>query len=395
MSILDPEEYDIEDLDQNGNDREGIDTNILNEKRLNQSSYDIKADITADIDGDADNHRSDEADQEEIQQHTDDNSKVIDEVLDKWKNMKSIPKTAQKDIVTEQSCPGCGGKIRKLERYCGICGFDTLTIINLPAKRYSSSLDSRETVTRRTPGKLRIVVLLLLCLLGFAGIYWAYDREAVKDITRRNQSAMQPVGAVSDRVPALNMATSYLPEPGIDAIFHLSYPGGAAGTMERITARVVPDGSTVTELELMDYEGKKYGYAYHLFKQADGVYLVYDQAPHDYILILKNNLHSGLSWTYKDENVGTVWTVLGLGEKVDLGFISLENCLVVEEKSDAADYLKIIYYAPGIGRVMEKTDKGEYLMIMTSLGSIDADLSAKEVKKWATNYKIIQPLDKK
>lgn len=394
MSILDPEECDSEDFDQNGNGCVGFDCSVLNEKRLNRSSYDIKADITADADSDADNLRCVDADQEKMQQQTNANSKAIDEALDKWKNMKPIPKTFENNIVKEQRCPGCGGKIRKLERYCGICGFDTLTIIDPPLKRYSSSPDSREMVTKRIPDKLRIVALLFLCLFGVAGIYWwANDREPVTDITKRNQSAIKQAGAVSNRAPALTKAASYLPEPGIDALFYLSYPSGDAGTMERITARVVPDASTVTELELMEYENKKYGYAYHLFNHADGVYLVYDQAPDDYIPILKENLRSGLSWTYKDEDVETVWTVLGLGEKIDLGFISLENCLVVQEKSDAVDYLKRIYYAPGIGRVMEKTDKGECLMIMTSLGNIDPKQGAEKVKKWAPNYKEIKPLD--
>lgn len=161
--------------------------------------------------------------------------------------------------------------------------------------------------------------------------------------------------------------------------------------MERLTAQIVPDLSTITELELIEYKKKTYGYAYHYYEHADGVYMVYDQRPDEAIPVLKNNLHIGQSWTYKDMDASTVWTVMEMGKKVDLGFIKLTDCLVIKENSDAADYPKLVYYAPGIGRVMETTaTDGQCLMVMSSLGSIEPDLSAKKIRKWATNYAAIE-----
>lgn len=274
------------------------------------------------------------------------------------------------------------------ERYCSICGMDTLSIIDPPPVTDSVIPETRTTVNKRGISPFKIVALILLLQLVIGGVYWWISnmgQPAAKTMSRLSATSEE-----GQRSSELKQASTYLPKAGLLLDFYLSYPEGASGNMKRISAQVVPGKAAVSELELMQTNGKQYGYAYHYYNRTDGVYLVYDQTPEDYIPILKNNLRPGLSWGYQDEDVKTVWTVLALGERLDLGSISLDNCLLVEEQSDAAEYRKIISYAPGIGRVMEKTaDTGQTLMIMCSLGSIDPELATKEARKWSPNIQDI------
>lgn len=288
-------------------------------------------------------------------------------------------------------CPGCGSTIRANERFCGICGMDTLTIIDPPVTVFNPHTVPEPTVFERYKNKIIAFVALLLVLAAAGGSYLLFGGSSAQT-TANNKQGMQQGKKQTSKADTLKNAASYLPKTGLNIEFTMSYPGGDAGIMQRITAQIVPDITSVTELELMEYKQKQYGYVYHYFPEKDGVYLVYDQSPELAIPVLKNNLHPGLSWAYKDKDSSTVWKVLKTGEKLDLGFVVMENCLLIEEQSDAVNYKKIIYYAPGIGRVMETTaDKKECLMIMTSLGSMDPDQAAKKVKKWAANYRVVEP----
>lgn len=268
---------------------------------------------------------------------------------------------------------------------------DTLTIIDPPVTVFNPHTDPEPTVFERMQSKITIILAVLLVLAAAGGIYLWFDGSSAQTAAKNKQD-LNHEKPVNNKAAALKDAVSYLPKTGLNIEFTMSYPGGDPGTMQRITAQIVPDVASVSELELMEYKQKQYGYVYHYFPEEDGVYLVYDQSPEDAIPILKNNLHPGLSWAYKDKDSSTVWRVLKMGEKLDLGFVVLDNCMLIEEQSDAVKFKKIIYYAPGIGRVMETTaDKDECLMIMTSLGTMESGQAAKKMKKWASNYQVVEP----
>lgn len=288
-------------------------------------------------------------------------------------------------------CPGCGNTIRANERFCGICGMDTLTLIDPPVTVFNPHADPEPTVFERFKSSLGIILGVLILIAAIGGGY-LWMRTPAAHTAGQDETAAKPGEPNAVNAAKLTDAAAYLPQTGLNLSLNMCYPGGDAGTMQRITARIVPDVASVTELELMEYKQKQYGYAYHYFPQEDGVYMVYDQSPEYAIPVLKNNLRPGLSWAYKDAESSTVWKVLKTGEKLDLGFVVLENCLVIEEQSDAVKFKKIVYYAPGIGRVMETTaDNDECLMIISSLGSMDPVQAAKKVKKWAGNYRVVEP----
>ncbi len=289
-------------------------------------------------------------------------------------------------------CPDCGEQIKARERYCSRCRRDTLSIIDPPHKCVNSSAAAGFKPAFKSKITVRIITWILLAGFGFAGIYlWVNGKGPLSAISTGVEAVFTQTEAVPQPAPELMQAASYLPVEGLQLTFTQHYPDGVSGQIKRISTRLVPGAKAVTELELMQENGRIFGYAYHYFTCTDGIYMVYDQTPEENIPLLKNNLQPGTSWEYQYEGVKTVWTVLVLGQKVDLGFMSLDNCLLVEEVCDAADYGKIIYYAPGIGRIMEKVSgTNQALMLMTSLGSIDPKLAAKETRKWAPHYQEIK-----
>lgn len=383
-------EISSNDKTDEGNDAAAL-AFILNVKNVSFSYVD-QEENEADLSQDSHESQPSAADLETNRQLANNNSEVIDDVLNKWKHVEFIPMTIEQNDVGDDLCPECGGKIRKYERYCAICGFNLFSINDPSLENDNYRLDSIVAVSKPGIGMLPKIALILLLVLGAGGMFWWFKGpELLVNKTISDQSALEQGQADASR---FTQASSYMPRPGLDVQFYLRYPKGRSGTMERITAQVAANKSVITELELMEDKGKEYGYAYHLINNTDGLYIAYDQSPSDRILMLKNNLHPGLSWAFQDQGVSTVWKVLEMGKTIDLGFVSLENCLLIEEKSDAADYRKIIYYAPEIGRIMEaNAEDGKCFMIMTSLGSITPNQAAKKVKKWAPNYKEIETVD--
>jgi hypothetical protein len=291
-------------------------------------------------------------------------------------------------------CPVCEGEIDMKERYCGMCGFDSITIVD-PTPQNDDS-QQNEINVKKTTRHLLVVVLLVFMQLSAGGVYWWLNNKTTIAGINENKPAIKTDNSFNNYndFADLTRAEAYLPKPGVLAKFYQRYPNGEAGVVERVSANIFTSDNTLSEVDLIQNEGKNYGYVYHFIKRPDGVYIIFDQSPENIIPSLKNNLRTGLQWEYLDGTRKTVWTVLETGKSVDLGFINLNNCLLVLEECNEVDYKKIIYYAPGIGRVMEKTaTEGDWLMIMTSINSIDTVQAAKTIKIWAVNYEQIEMLN--
>lgn len=250
-----------------------------------------------------------------------------------------------------------------------------------------------------------LIILISIMLLIFAaggGLYWwlSCGEEAGKVVsTGKNSSqhtgqqnpATQQKAQTATAVPDLSQASTYLPKASLKCCFSAYYPDGTAGDIERITAQVVPSETVrVSEVEIHVQDGETVGYGFHYVERADGVYYIYDQTPMEIFPMLKNHLTVGQTWSHQDEFGQVVWTVMDMGVTLDLGFTTLQNCLLVEEDNQAVGLKKITYYAPGMGRVMIKssTEGLEYLRL-TAFSSMYAVEAANIVKKWATNYAII------
>ncbi|NLT20260.1 MAG: hypothetical protein GXY16_04595 [Syntrophomonadaceae bacterium] len=291
-------------------------------------------------------------------------------------------------------CPVCEGDIDMKERYCGMCGFDSVTIVDpLPENDDDNDNSLKNKAACKNITKTLLVIMLMVLLqLSAGGIYWWVKEPATIAQCTENQSTNEADNSFNtvNNIPDLTKAEAYIPNPGISARFYQRYPYGEAGVIERVSANILVNQDIVSEVDLIEHNGEFYGYAYHFLTQSDGVYIIADQKPEDIIPLLKNNLRPGLKWEYHDGARITKWTVMEIGKTVDLGFITLHNCLLVLEDCNEADYKKIIYYAPGIGRVMEKSSpEGEWIMIMTALSSINPDQAAKTIKSWSVNYEQI------
>lgn len=241
-----------------------------------------------------------------------------------------------------------------------------------------------------------MISILALAFLGGGGFYWWLSRgEDTSKVTTDGKntvqsSANQPTNQSKASAPQLDLsrASTYLPEPGLQCQFLVNYPFGTSGTMERVSARVVPaEAVRVSEVEINKEDGETAGFGFHYVERADGTYFIYDQTPMEIFPVLKNNLTIGQTWDYQDEYGQVVWKVVDMGVSLNLGFTTLKNCLLIESDNKAVDFKEIVYYAPGMGRVLERSaTEGTDFLRLTAFSSMDAGQAADIVKKWAPNY---------
>jgi len=248
-----------------------------------------------------------------------------------------------------------------------------------------------------------LIALLAVLLLAGGALYWWFVRGNApvtgnsipsanqnKGITNPNSDGQKttPKGAEVD----LSRAATYLSKPGNKCTFYVNYPDGTAGIVERISGQAVPNEVVrVSEVEIGVDQGEAFGYGFHYVERADGTYYILDQSPNEIMPVLKNNLVVGQSWNYQNELGQITWTVLDMGVDLDLGFAVLDDCLLVQEDNQMAEFQSITYYAPGRGsvKVINPSGSTEYYK-MTAYEPIDLAQAAKKIIKWCPNYQDIR-----
>lgn len=254
-----------------------------------------------------------------------------------------------------------------------------------------------------------VIIILAVAFIAGGGLYWWFSRDknptgnvstqqntgqttqqGTSQNTGESTSGSQDNGTTTK--PDLSRATTYLPKAGLKCTFHVNYPDGASGTMERISAKIVPNEAVViSEVEIIQEQGETVGFGTHYVDRADGTYLIYDNTPMEIFPVLKNNIIVGQTWEYKDENGSIIWKVADVGVTLNLGFTTVPNCLIVEENNQAAGVKTINYFAPGMGKIMQKSSQeGQEYLKLTGFSTIGTAEAEAEVKKWAANYSEIK-----
>ncbi len=295
------------------------------------------------------------------------------------------------------------------DRFCGDCGFDTRTPTNKeempgpvtspeqsgPAKppHQPGAGQTSISAAKNSRALTMMIGILVLIFAGGGGLYWwlsGGEGPAVTALAGKEAGQRDDAGTGAP-APDLSRAVTYLPEPSLKCSFYVYYPDGTAGDMERVTARVVPSETVrVSEVELNEESGETYGFAFHYVERADGIYYIYDDIPTEIYPVLKNNLSVGQTWNYQDEFGTVVWEVADMGVSLDLGFVTLDNCLLLAEDNQAMGLKTITYYAPGMGRVMVRSSlEGADYIKLTGFSSLEDQQAADIVKKWAVNYAVI------
>lgn len=308
-------------------------------------------------------------------------------------------------------CLKCGAELAPNDRYCGDCGFDTQQILETPAEQgrpESHSVaepqiaaDNVDNLGSKSDGNKKlfvIVIALLALLLSAGGLYWWLTRgnepgtgnklpaQADQNVGIVNSTGQQ---AVSDTAEFdLTRASTYLSEPGIKCTFAVNYPDGTAGIVERFSGQAVPNEAVlVSEVETGVDQGVDFGYGFHYVERADGTYYILDQTPNEIMPVIKNNLTVGQTWNYQNESGQIIWTVLDIGVDLDLGFAVFEDCLLVKEDNQMAEFQSITYYAPGRGSVLVMNPSGSIAYYkMTALEQINLAQAAKTIINWCPNY---------
>lgn len=313
-------------------------------------------------------------------------------------------------------CPDCGARLVAGDRFCGDCGFDTMSLaepavspseiesggaagspeVTVQPETRSSEAAGHQTPAPQSPAtqpvrpgepptgsvsgppgttsgsnkKALIIMVSLLALVFIAGggIYWWLSHNEPGGgisppdplLTEKEidfpwgDSQEEPV--VSDKSAApmdLSRASTYLAEPGLKMTFYVNYPDGMAGIVDRISGRAVPNEAVrVSEVELGIERGEEYGYGFHYVERPDGTYYILDNTPYEIYPVLKNNLTVGQTWSYDTQDGSIIYEVIDMGVHLDLGFARFENCLLLKEDNQIVGWQSITYYAPGRGSVL-------------------------------------------
>lgn len=331
-------------------------------------------------------------------------------------------------------CPNCGTKLVPNDRFCADCGFDILsegrrvqtpvgssnqqisepTAVEvrpearqpLQGPRQQTAVGNVENLGRSTGNKKVFVILISLLavlLLAGGGIYWWLTRGNDQGTGTSISSANQNKGIETTNTTTttsgqqttsnkakldLTQASTYLSEPGLKCTFYVNYPDGTVGIVERISGQAVPNEAVrVSEVEIGVDQGADFGFGFHYVERADGTYYILDQTPNEIMPVLKNNLAAGQTWKYQNEGGQIIWTVLDIGVKLDLGFTVFDDCLLVQEDNQMAEFQSITYYAPGRGSVKVINPSGtiEYYK-MTAFEPIDLAQAKEKIIKWCPNY---------
>lgn len=283
-------------------------------------------------------------------------------------------------------------------------------------QKMKGQANSKEPSLNNHESKRALVIVIIILAVAFGaggGLYWWYCRDknstgnvstqqntgqttqqgtsqntgdTANQNTEQNTSGSENNGTTTK--PDLSRAATYLPKTGLKCTFYVNYPDGASGTMERISAKVVPNEAVLmSEVEIIQEQGETMGFSTHYVDRADGTYLIYDNTPMEIFPVLKNNLIVGQTWEYKDENGSIVWKVAEVGVTLNLGFTTVPNCLIVEEDNQAVGVKTINYFAPGMGKIMQKSSQeGQEYLKLTGFSTIGTAEAEAAVKKWAPNY---------
>jgi len=172
---------------------------------------------------------------------------------------------------------------------------------------------------------------------------------------------------------------TYLPSPNKRYNYHVVWPDGEEMELPYETAQI-PNFSLVSEAELVPYSE---AYTTHYVDGEDGVYSFADwDFGEVHFKWLPNNLMAGYSW----ENHGRIRTILETGKTVDLGWKKFENCVVVKDEWVEAEYVSVLYLAPGYGSIYATDESGNYEYArLLSVSDLDPATAAATLIKFSPN----------
>ena len=172
---------------------------------------------------------------------------------------------------------------------------------------------------------------------------------------------------------------TFLPTPNQRYTYYVVWPDGEEMELPYETARI-PDFSLVSEAELVPYSE---AYTTHYVDGEDGVYSFADwDFGQVHFKWLPNKIVAGYSW----ENHGKIRTILETGKTVDLGWKRFDNCVVVKDEWLEAEYVSILYLAPGYGSIYATDESGNYeIARLLSVQDLDPATAEATLIKYSPN----------
>jgi len=179
----------------------------------------------------------------------------------------------------------------------------------------------------------------------------------------------------------------YLPRPGLKLLFHEVFPDGEEADVEVVSAKVAEPVAVSVLRTILDAGQPVAQFVEHYVVGNDGILVIPDDNPVDGYPWLGRNLTKGARW----ERDGIIYTVVDTGVRVDLGFMMVENCVVVEHDNTVVEFRETVYYAPGLGQVLAKDPGGNIHLQLNSITSIGEKQAADLVRPLAPNSGRVRP----
>jgi len=247
--------------------------------------------------------------------------------------------------------------------------------------------------SRKSPVGI-IIVLLLVLIAGGAFAYKTFLAPG-QNIPAGSGGNTSPVANLLDLVKGavkydLSKPETYLPEPNLKMTYYEMYPDGDEGTLDLITANIIPNAPVSDVGMFKDGFGDVYAAVSHYFKKADGIYYIFDEEPYNSYQILPGVIQQGASWVYSSEYGNMVYTIKQLGATCTLDCGTFEDCLVVEEDNQVFEMKDLAYYAPGMGVILRQSvPDGANIYQLTSYQTLSAAEAQSVLLQYSYNHEKI------
>ncbi len=277
----------------------------------------------------------------------------------------------------QKFCSSCGAALENDDSFCPMCG----EII--PGKK--TATNKRTMVIVIACGVVTICALIVMLINLFPGHTSTPSPTApvLKAVDNLQKATNAPViASPSPQAPAKLNASSFLISTNKKYTYYARYMDGDEGEEQLVAGHL--GGNTL--IATMYYVPVKGGVAYYM-KRSDGIDVVYDSNSDESINWLPDDLTLGAKYNKN----GIKKTVLKVNETCDLGFVKLQNCVVLLEEYEAVEHEQVSWYAPSYGCVLETSRDGSFeYKRLTAVEDYSSDTALQEIKNNAINLSKIR-----
>lgn len=268
-------------------------------------------------------------------------------------------------------CQICGAPLEEKALFCIMCGAP------VPMSTAPQQVEAvvQEPVRSKSP-RVLVLIILLAAAAGFA--VWHYSLlDRLFPPIEGGPLALSTLSTDSNFMVQQGDATQpeyFLPDANLKLTFVTEYYPGDTSTVYKVTAGIATD-PWISEADIfIDGTNQTYGGITHYLSLPEGVFSLFEEQPDQVYMLYPRNVKKGAKWVYNLPEGMVVWTIKETCIECQTNYGTLTNCLLVEQDNKIFNTTTWYYYAPGLGRVQEKSiDEGCIIFDLSAVEQLGAE----------------------